>query len=238
VVLRKGPPRLRGWSSPMDHVFAYAGLSDVDSQLQKLAVNPRALQIGFSRLIVRINSRISNGTRGLPGLPRRIFQVQNKRKPLRCQPITVAALMIKIPDRHSFQTADNQAHSIRSVGVSFGRFTDRCRTPSWWRSARISICRAIRLRKDARTVTNSAAIIGTHQNRRRDGNPQTISHFGVYENHNVPDTNWSIGPTGKLRSWRLAYVLLVKPWFTWTTSDQNISWHSRLRMPNSKSNCH
>jgi hypothetical protein len=54
----------------------------------------------------------------------------------------------------------------------------------------------------------------------------------------VPDTNWSIGPTGNLRSWRLAYVLLVKPLFTWTTSDQNISWHSRLRMPNSKSNCH
>jgi hypothetical protein len=59
--------------------------------------------MGFSRLIVRINSRISWGTRGLPGLPHRIFQVQRRRKPLRCQPITVAALTMKyrtaIPSR-------------------------------------------------------------------------------------------------------------------------------------------
>ena len=53
------------------------------------------------------------------------------------------------------------------------------------------------------------------------------------------------GEIGKYQSFRglawncgISYVLLVKPWFTWTTSDQNKSWHSTLRRANSKSNCH
>ena len=41
MVFQKGPPGLRGWFSPTDHVFAHAGFSDVDAKLQKLAVNPR-----------------------------------------------------------------------------------------------------------------------------------------------------------------------------------------------------
>ena len=48
--------------------------------------------------MVRINSRTSFGTAGRPGFPRRIFQVQNRRKPLRCQPMTVEAFMMKTPD--------------------------------------------------------------------------------------------------------------------------------------------
>src|SRR3954470_22175428 len=39
VIRKKGLPGLRGRSSPMHHVFANAGLSDVDSELQKFAVN-------------------------------------------------------------------------------------------------------------------------------------------------------------------------------------------------------
>jgi hypothetical protein len=45
-----------------------------------------APQSGFSRLIFRINWRVSFATVGRPGRPRRIFHVQNSRKPLRCQP--------------------------------------------------------------------------------------------------------------------------------------------------------
>ena len=52
--------------------------------------------------MVRISWRTSLGTLGRPGLPCRIFQVQNRRKPFRCQPMTVAALTIKtlpiVPD--------------------------------------------------------------------------------------------------------------------------------------------
>jgi hypothetical protein len=89
-----------------------------------------APQSGFSRLIVRINARTSLGTAGRPGLPCRTFQAQNKRKPIRCQPITVPALTIKTLDCQSRQTAHRQAHSHRSAGVSLGRLTDRWRTPS------------------------------------------------------------------------------------------------------------
>jgi hypothetical protein len=88
-----------------------------------------ATQSGFSRLIVRINSRTCLGTLGRPGFPRRLFQVQNKRKPLRCQPTTVEACMMKTPDFQSCQTVHSHAHKRRSAGVSLGRFTERCRTP-------------------------------------------------------------------------------------------------------------
>src|SRR3569833_873285 len=53
-----------------------------------------APQPGLLRLSIRIRSRISCGTFGRPGLPRRIRQVQNKRKPLRCQVMPVSALTI------------------------------------------------------------------------------------------------------------------------------------------------
>ena len=80
--------------------------------------------------MVRINWRTSLGTQGRPGLPCRTFHAQNRRKPLRCQPMTVAALTTKMLDCQSFQTAQSQAQRNRSAGVSFGRLTERCRTPS------------------------------------------------------------------------------------------------------------
>jgi hypothetical protein len=40
--------------------------------------------------------------------------------------------MIKTPDFQPCQTGHSQAHKRRSAGVSFGRFTERCRTPIWW----------------------------------------------------------------------------------------------------------
>src|SRR6516162_6681586 len=73
--------------------------------------------------MVRINWHTSLGTAGRPCLPRRTFQAQNRRKPCRCQPITVEALMIKTLDGQSFQTALSQAHKNRSAGVSLGRWT-------------------------------------------------------------------------------------------------------------------
>src|SRR5258707_2350835 len=71
--------------------------------------------------MVRINARTSLGTAGRPSLPRRTFQAQNRRKPFRCQPMTVAALMIKTLDCQSFQTAHSQAHSKIRRG-QFGSF--------------------------------------------------------------------------------------------------------------------
>ena len=61
-----------------------------------------APQDGFSRLILRINSRRSFGDRW-PGWPERTFHVQNSRKPLRCQAMTVSGSTMTKPDRQSFQ---------------------------------------------------------------------------------------------------------------------------------------
>jgi hypothetical protein len=82
-----------------------------------------------------------------------------------------------LPDRDSLQMADIMTHSSRSAAVSFGRFTDRCRIPSWWRRARISTCRAVRLRNDARRVPNSAQTVGTHANRKKNGQSSIYQSF-------------------------------------------------------------
>ena len=99
---------------------------------------------GFSRLNFRMSLRTSFGTVGLPGFPRRTFQVQNIRKPLRCQPMTVSGLRMSKERRQSTQAWDSQAHRSRSAVISFGRFTERRRTASWCRNARFSTCRAVR----------------------------------------------------------------------------------------------
>src|SRR5215471_4768558 len=44
--------------------------------------------------------------------------------------ITVAGLTMTRTDRQSFHTADSHTQRTRSGGVNFGRFTERCRTPS------------------------------------------------------------------------------------------------------------
>jgi len=76
---------------------------------------------------------------GRVGRPRRIFQVQNNPKPLRCRAITVSGITITRADRQPAQTPGSHAHRMRSAAVSFGRFlAARWRTPIWWREARIS----------------------------------------------------------------------------------------------------
>jgi len=87
--------------------------------------------------MLRISARTSLGAAGRPGLPRRTFQAQNRRKLLRCQAIMVSGLMTRA-DHQPFQSWESHAQRSRSGGASFGRFTERCRTPSWCRSARFS----------------------------------------------------------------------------------------------------
>src|SRR5260370_1267156 len=115
-----------------------------------------APQSGFSRLILRISLRISFDTGGRPRWPLRTFQVQNSRNPLRCQAMTVAGLTMRRAERHSAQAPQSQAHKHRSKRFSFGFFTERCSTPSWWRSARISSCNEARVRKTESEEANNA----------------------------------------------------------------------------------
>ena len=105
----------------LDHVFGDNGLGDLDAQFQQLAVNARCTQRGLLRLIIVIRSRTSFGTLGRPGLPRCIFQVQNKRKPLRRHATTVSGLTIIRADFQSVHTRCRQTQKTRSAGVIFRR---------------------------------------------------------------------------------------------------------------------
>jgi hypothetical protein len=67
-------------------------------------------------------------TGGRPRWPRQTFHVQNSRKPLRCQPMTVSRLTITRAERQPIQNSDNRGQRNRSAGVSFGRLTERCAT--------------------------------------------------------------------------------------------------------------
>ena len=69
-------------------------------------------------------------TGGRPGWPRRTFQVQTNRNPLQCQAITVSGFTMTRADRQPAQNRDNRAQRNRSAAVSFGRFTERCKTLS------------------------------------------------------------------------------------------------------------
>src|SRR5215472_15594467 len=70
---------------------------------------------GSSRLICRIKSRTSRETAGRPGLPRRTFQVQNRRKPWRCHAITVSGRTMASAARQFGQTRDKTTHKLRSA---------------------------------------------------------------------------------------------------------------------------
>ena len=58
--------------------------------------------------------------------------------------------------RHSLQAPQSQAHKHRSKRLTLGLFTERCSTPSWWRRAKISSCKAARVRKTHSVVVNNA----------------------------------------------------------------------------------
>ena len=90
--------------------------------------------------------------------------------------------MMKTPDFQSRQTLHSHAHKSRSAGVSFGRFTERCRTPIRWRG-RISNWRASRLRNDAASETMSAVNKCPSGNRRMSDKLQFINLIGIYGRH-------------------------------------------------------
>ena len=119
-------PTTGNWRNEDFHLARFAALSAAHSSSKLF----RTRQSGFSRLMVRINARTSSGTAGRPGLPCRTFPAQNRRKPFRCQPMTVEALRIKTLDCQSLQTVHSQDQSNRSAGVSFGRLAERWRTAS------------------------------------------------------------------------------------------------------------
>ena len=70
--------------------------------------------------IVRIKVRMCAGTLGRL-VRRRLFHVQNNRKPRRCHAMTVSGWTITSAVRQSFQNRNSHTHSRRSARVSRSR---------------------------------------------------------------------------------------------------------------------
>ncbi len=93
---------------------------------------------GFSRHMRLMRSRTSRETGGRPLRRGRDFQVQKRRKPLRCRPITVAGLTIARAPRQSGQKPEIRTQNRRSDGCSRGQDVFRFSTASCWRTAKHS----------------------------------------------------------------------------------------------------
>ena len=112
MILQKSAPSLRRRLAAAHHLFADAALTDVDAELEQLTVDPWCTREESSRRILRIRCRTSREMIGRPGCPCRTFQVQKRRKPLRCQATTVSGSMIASAERQSLQMRKN--HTILS----------------------------------------------------------------------------------------------------------------------------
>ncbi len=80
-----------------------------------------APQSGFSRLMRRMGSRTSRGTGGRPPIRRRDFQVQKRRKPFRCQAMTVSGFTVTSASRQAGRSRKSSTQTNRSNGRSDGR---------------------------------------------------------------------------------------------------------------------
>src|SRR5271165_3734731 len=126
MILQKCGPSLRRRFAAAHHVFADAALTDVDSELEQLTVDPWCTPTGI--LSAHLADQISDltGNDRSSRSPCRTFQVQKRRKPLRCQATTVSGRTMASAERQPLQMRDSQTHNRRSTRVNFGRFlTDR-----------------------------------------------------------------------------------------------------------------
>ena len=90
MIFEEGAPSLRRRFMAVQHVLADAALSNVDAKFEQFAMDARCTPAGI--LPAHLADKISDFTRkdGSPGWPRPTFQVQNRRKPARCQDTTVS----------------------------------------------------------------------------------------------------------------------------------------------------
>ena len=116
VIGQEGSPGLGRWSPRPHKIFRDAGFTDLDAELQQLAVNARRAPRGV-RLRHRADQRADlrgNCRRPIRG---RLFHVQKRRKARRCHAMTVSGRTMTMADRHSAQVPDNHTQSSRSACV-------------------------------------------------------------------------------------------------------------------------
>jgi hypothetical protein len=145
---------------------------------------------GLFRLSIRIKSRTCCGTAGRPRWPRRIFQVQKRRNPFRCQAMTVAGLTIIRADFQLPQTRRKHTQKTRSTRVSFSCFgAERRSTPSGCRKARFSSRSSAEvLNNEGKTPTtvNSCWTVN-HKRKQYVINLNDYRRNGIFWRHNVKD---------------------------------------------------
>jgi hypothetical protein len=136
--------------------LAHAGLADVHTEFEHFAVNPGGAP-GWVRsahqtdqIAYVFRNRRTPGS-AMPDLP-----CPKKAKAFPVPSDHGLGLDDDDAERQSAHTPHSQAQRSRSSGVNFGFFTERCRTPSWCRSARFSNWRAARVLKNDRAAATSA----------------------------------------------------------------------------------
>ena len=139
MVFEECAPDLRWRLRVTRDVPAYRPFRDLEAQLQQLTMNawgaPQRISPGPCG---RMRSRNSRDTGGRPRRRERDFQVQNSRKPLRCQPITVAGLTIVRASRQFGQRLEIKTQNQRSERCSRGRGDARLNAANCWRTAKLS----------------------------------------------------------------------------------------------------
>src|SRR5512136_2548812 len=88
--------------------------------------------------------RISTSIFGLPTVRRRDLLRQYRRKPVRCQRITVSGFTTTSVEDQPAQNRESQTQKVRSRLRTLGRFTDLRRTAICCRSARFSSAKEVR----------------------------------------------------------------------------------------------
>ena len=148
-----------------------------------------APQRQFSAAMRRIRSRYGESIHGLPG--RRERRRQHRCNPSRCQRSTVAGWTSTSASRHRGHNHRKNSQSRRSAGRK--RRFERARTPSWWRRARVSSRRSLRVAGADRTA---ARVLKT-------------SRIGC----RVPTGDANVNDFGRTRYWRGTVV----QWTVWST---------------------
>ena len=130
VVVQKAAPSWGGGLGASRRIPPNRGLADSDAELEQFAMDARRApqRVLAAHLANQFSCFLAD--RGRPGWPRRTFQVQNNRNPLRCQSMTVSGFTMTREDRQPVQNRDKRDQKNRSEAVSLGPFTERCKTLS------------------------------------------------------------------------------------------------------------
>ena len=140
-----------------------------------------APQVGFSTTIRKINSRTSFGVGFLPTrVPTLEISFQYKRKPARCQRITVSgATTIRAcfqPDQKRLTATQNSL----SNGLRHGLRRRRFNTASCWRNARFSRSRLCRTRKKRTSIPRHRRMNRMNRNMGKSYNRKLAGDGGSY----------------------------------------------------------